>query len=126
MSTQKYTTREPATNCGSTSNSNNNINSSNTNNRRIGAKGCTPEIGTSEIILDLQWYVPMDCHFSSGFPKDCHWKRIATFPLDFPKDFQRISKGLPKDFHGIFPKDCHFSSGFPTGNFQWTFTGTFQ
>ena len=36
---------------------------------RIGAKDRTPEIDTSEIIVDLQWHVPMDVqwHFPTDF-----------------------------------------------------------
>ena len=45
-----------------------------------GAKDCTPEINTSEIVVDFQWYFPMDVqwHFPTKlifqwyFPKDCH------------------------------------------------------
>ena len=33
---------------------------------RLGAKDCTPEIDTSEIIGDFQWHLPMDCNLSSG------------------------------------------------------------
>lgn len=46
----------------------------------LGAKCCTPESNTSEIILDSQLYVPMDFqwHFRRNYivqcyvPKDCH------------------------------------------------------
>ena len=31
--------------------------------RCLGAKDCTPEINTSEIIVDVQWHVPMDCQW---------------------------------------------------------------
>ena len=31
---------------------------------------CTPEVNTSEIIVDLQWHVPMDCHWH--FPTEVH------------------------------------------------------
>ena len=45
--------------------------------RPLGAKKCTPEINTSEIIMDCQWHFPMDiqrhfptcCHCSVVFPK---------------------------------------------------------
>ena len=37
----------------------------------LGAKDCTPEINTSEIIVDFQWHVPMDCQ--RYVPKDCHF-----------------------------------------------------
>ena len=29
----------------------------------LGARYCTPEINTSEIIVDFQWHSPMDSHF---------------------------------------------------------------
>ena len=52
---------------------------------RLGAKDCTPEIDTSEIIVDVQWHCPMDCQWN------------------FPTEFH---KSVP------FPKDSHLSSGF--------------
>ena len=47
---------------------------------RFRAKYYTPEINTSEIIVDFQWHFPMDCqwhfptsfHVSVVFSKDCH------------------------------------------------------
>ena len=40
----------------------------------LGAKACTPEINTSEIIVDFRGvycaYFPKDRHFSSGFSPD--------------------------------------------------------
>ena len=37
----------------------------------LGAKYCTPEINTSEIIVDFEWHFPMN--FQWHFPKDCHF-----------------------------------------------------
>ena len=51
----------------------------------VGAKDCTPEISTSEVIAGFQ----------RRFPMKCRWH-------------------FPTEFHcsAIFPqKDCHFSSG---------------
>ena len=36
----------------------------------LGATDCTPEIDTSEIMLDFQWHFPMD--FEWQFPTNCH------------------------------------------------------
>ena len=37
---------------------------------RVGAKiDCTPEIGTSEIIVDFQWHFPTEFHSSVVFSK---------------------------------------------------------
>ena len=62
---------------------------------QLGAKDCTPEFDTLEIIMDFQWHFPMDVQWH--FPTDVQWH---------------------------FPKDCHLSSGFvlelSTG-FQWPF-----
>ena len=46
----------------------------------LGPKYCTPQINTSEIIVDLQWHFPVDVqwhfptefHLSVAVPKDCH------------------------------------------------------
>ena len=72
----------------------------------IGAKHCTPEINTSEIIVDFQWHFPMDLSnlFSlvSGIfqtivtsPVDLYW----SFPTDFSGIFSDSHHGL---FSGIF------------------------
>ena len=37
---------------------------------RLGAKYCTPEINTPEIIVGAQWYFPMDGQWH--FPMECH------------------------------------------------------
>ena len=59
-----------------------------------GAKHRTPEIDTSEIIVDFQWHFP-DFRFSAVFSQ-----RIVTFPVDFyqklPINFQWHS---PTQFH---------------------------
>ena len=51
----------------------------------LGAKDCTPEIDTSEVIADFQWHVPMDFHvFSNGNSLfGFSFQRIFTFPVDF-------------------------------------------
>ena len=33
--------------------------------RGKGAKDCTPEINTSEILVDFQWHFPMSCQWHS-------------------------------------------------------------
>ena len=60
------------------------------------ANYCTPEIDTSEIIVDVQWRFPMDpqWHFPTYFHSSVFFfKRIVTCPADFywkfPLDFQR-------------------------------------
>ena len=45
----------------------------------IGAKDCTPEINTSEIILDFQWHFPMDCQWH--FPTEFHWSAVFSEAL---------------------------------------------
>ena len=69
----------------------------------LGAKDCTPEINTSEIIVDFQWHFPMD------------------FQWCFPTEF-RLSMAFPEGlslaqwiFTGIVL--CIFS-----GVSQWNFT----
>ena len=56
----------------------------------LGAQDCTPEIDTSEIIVDLrdmflwifsdicQWIVTSQLDFQRNYPVDCHW----DFPMD--------------------------------------------
>ena len=51
----------------------------------IGAKDCTPEIKTSEIIVDVQWHIPMDVQWH--VPTDVNlsvvlFQRIVTCPVD--------------------------------------------
>ena len=54
-------------------------------------KAFTPEIATSEIIMDFQWYFPMDFqwHFPTGFHlpvalskglSDCHFSSACSLP----------------------------------------------
>ena len=75
-------------NSNSYKNNNNNNNNSNRNNvTRLGAKDCTPEINTSEIIMDCQWHFPMK------FPLCDFWCNIL------PRPVQRWT-GLCEDFTG--------------------------
>ena len=43
---------------------------------RLGEKDCTPEINTSEIIVDFQWHFPMDCQWH--FPTDVHLSVVCS------------------------------------------------
>ena len=65
----------------------------------LGAKDCTPEIDTSEIIVDFQWHFPMDFEW--------HFQTEFHIPVVF-------SKGL-----------SHVQWSF-TGNVPWMFNGIFQ
>ena len=65
----------------------------------LGAKDCTPEIDTSEIIVDFQWH----------FPMICQWH----FPTEF-----RCSV--------VFSKGLSLSQWILTGIVQWIFTGIVQ
>ena len=61
----------------------------------------TPEIDTSEMIVDVQWHVPMDVQWH--FPIKCLlsavcFQRIATFPVD-------LYWNCPMDFRWQFPTD---------------------
>ena len=52
----------------------------------LGAKYCTPEIDTSEIIVEFQWHIPMDVQWL--FTMLLHslsdmFQRIITFAVDF-------------------------------------------
>ena len=42
----------------------------------IGARYCTPEINTSEIIVDYQWHSPMDCQWH--FPTEFHVSAVCS------------------------------------------------
>ena len=64
----------------------------------LGAKDCTPEINSSEIIVDFQWRCPMG--FQWHFPTEIHFsgvcfQRIVTCPVD-------VYWNCPMDFHGTF------------------------
>ena len=60
----------------------------------LGAKYCTPEINTSEIIVDFQ----------SRFPMDFHLSLVCSKGLSL---FQWISSGLfQRTFSGIFKQNC--------------------
>ena len=67
--------------------------------RRLGAKDFTPEINTSEIIVDFQWHFPTDCQWY--FPTESHFSAV-------------LSKGLP------------LPGWMFTGIVQWTFGDIFQ
>ena len=43
---------------------------------KLGAKDCTPEIDTSEIIVDFQWHFPMDCQWH--FPPEFHLSVVLS------------------------------------------------
>ena len=60
---------------------------------------CTPEIDTSEVIVEFQWHFPMD------------------YQLHFPMEFH---------YSAVSPKDCHLSSKIFTGISQWIFSGVLQ
>ena len=71
------------------------------------AKDCTPEIDTSEIIVDCQWHFPMDCQWC--VPTNLHFSAvvsqgIVTFPVDVhwivPMDSQWH---VPMDSQWHFP-----------------------
>ena len=69
----------------------------------LGATNSTPEINTSEIIVDFQWHFPMDCNgisniislISGIFP------RIVTCPVHYYLN-------CPMDFQWHFPIVFHF------------------
>ena len=68
------------------------------------AKYYTPEINTSEIIVDFQWDFPMDCqwHFPTEF-------RIPVVCSKGLSRFQWISTGIvPWTFSGIFQHVIYF------------------
>ena len=50
---------------------------------RLGANDCTPEINTSEIIVNCQRHFPTASHCSVI----CMFQRIVTFPMDFQWHF---------------------------------------
>ena len=63
----------------------------------LGAKYCTPEIDTSEIIVDFQWHFPMDLQWY--FPKDCHLSAVFSQGLSpyqwiFTGKFKWIVRGI--------------------------------
>ena len=69
--------------------------------RKPGAKDRTPEINTSEIIVDCQWYFPTDCQLH--FPIEFHLslvsgisQGIVTCPVD-------VYRNCPMDFQWHFP-----------------------
>ena len=69
-----------------------------------GAKDCTPEINTSEIIVNRQWDFPMD--FQLHCPTQFHLSVVCSKGLSFcPVDFHW---NCPMDFHWRFPMDFHF------------------
>ena len=56
----------------------------------MGARDCTPEIDTSEIIVDFQWHCPTEFHFPAVFSKG--WSLV-----------QRILTGIVQwIFSGVF------------------------
>ena len=66
----------------------------------LGAEDCTPEIDTSEIIVDCQWQFPMGCqlHCSNGISLvSSIFQRIVTCPVDAywncPMDSVAFSNG---------------------------------
>ena len=77
--------------------------------RKLGAKDCTPEINTSEIIVDFQWISQWT--FSGTLSNitslvSCVFQRIVTFPVDFhwncPMDFQwHFSNGISLVISGV-------------------------
>ena len=69
----------------------------------LGAKDCTPEISTSEIIVDLKWHFPMDVQWH--FPTNCHSSVVCSKGMSL---FQWIFTGIDK----------WISSGIS----QWSFT----
>ena len=84
----------------SSSNDSNSSSSSSSNNiTRSGAKDCTPEIDTSEVIVDLQRRSPMALQWH--FQTDFHVTAVCSKGLSLPQ--------------WIF-----------TGIVQWTFGGNFQ
>ena len=66
---------------------------------RLGARDCTPEINSSEIIVDFQWH----------FPMDGEWH-------------------VPTDFHvsEVFSEGLSLVLWILTGIVRWTFSGIFQ
>ena len=65
---------------------------------------CTPEIKTSEIIVDFQWHFPMDVQWCFPTNKSLVsgiFQRIVTFPVDNYWKF-------PMDFQWRFPMELHF------------------
>ena len=71
-----------------------------------GAKDCTPEVDTSEIVVDFRWYFPTDLlvAFSDRIslslwhvPK---FKGLVAFPVDFYWK-------CPMDIHWDFPTEFH-------------------
>ena len=54
-----------------------------------GAKCCTPEINTSEIIMDFQWHFPIDLQWH--FPMAFHFSVVLSKGLSL---VQRISSGI--------------------------------
>ena len=42
----------------------------------LGAKDCTPEVDTSEVIADFQWHLPMD--FQWHLPTDCPLSAVVS------------------------------------------------
>ena len=59
----------------------------------LGAKDCTPESNTSEIVVDFKWHFPTLLSWFSGivhrivtFPVDCHWNCPMDFLWHFPMD----------------------------------------
>ena len=65
----------------------------------VGAKDCTPEIDTSEIIVDCQWHFQME--FQSNFP-------------------------TPVDLSVVFPKGLSLFRWIFTGIVQWIFKYIFR
>ena len=88
---------------------------------KLGAKYCTPEIVTSEIIVDFRWHVPMDVfsgifqrHLTCQwyFAKDCHFSSGLVLQL---------SNGISVVFSNGIYLSVVCSTGWPL--FRWTFNG---
>ena len=69
---------------------------------QLGAKDCTPEISTSEVIVDFQWHVSLDFqrHFPVGFDVSAVVSKGLSLPQwIFTGDFQWINNSI---FQWIF------------------------
>ena len=66
----------------------------------IGARDCTPEINTSDIIVDVHWHFQQMFRglFQQNFIVQWYFQRIVSFPVDFhwkcPLDFQCCPDGI--------------------------------
>ena len=80
--------------------------------RHLGTKYCTLEIDTSEIIVDFQWHLPTDFHFSVEislsqwiFTRNLQWTFTGTFQFNGISLLRALACNLlPRAPHGVLAR----------------------